>query len=248
MIFVSGPSRSGTTLLQGMICNSPQTIGVTAECSYFRALVEAYKLAKTKAYWNHAKDYFGDCGNFKSFHYYNVLLPYLHNVDDWSDFEDYKKIVQKEPRLLKVWPELYDFFPEAKYVIIYRDPRDITASQLKRNPNTDINQWLNEQLGMLKYAMSGPQDNIWVRYEHLVRFPETTLEWLGEQLGIKIPLGEWEVKREDDSCSPLDGKLPETSSIGKWKEVIDQKTADDLQSKLGDWLYSITGKEWFDGG
>jgi len=214
---------------------------MTAECSYFRALMDAYAQTKKQGFWNHAKDYFNDFNEFHRFH--GVLLQtYMKHVKQ-QHMTGY--MVQKEPRLLRVWPELYDFWDKAGYVIIARDPRDIVASQLKRtNGNINLEQWFSEQLFNLQKAMTGRQKNIWVSYEKLVEYPHSQLEKLSERLGIEIPLKEWDCKREDDSCSPLDGKLPETSSIGRWKEELSKEIADGLYERR-QWFIDTTGRDWF---
>lgn len=244
MIFVSGLSRSGTTLVQGLVTNSPQTIGMTAECSYFRSLLDSYRQSKHPGFFKHLEDYFQDFEQFYIFHQ-NIVQKYVNHVRDLHP-TGYQ--VHKEPRLLRVWPELHDFWPQAFYIIVYRDPRDILASQYKRAQWDDFgmqaSQWLSEQMMNLQIAMSGPQENIWVRYEDLVTEPEKTLGILEEQLGIEIPLDKWEVKRQDDSVSPLDGKLPEPSSIGKWKEVLSKEVSDNLL-EYRDWFEEISGHDWF---
>ena len=46
MIFIGGAMRSGTTLMQGIICNDTQTFPMTAECYYLQFLMELYNNIK----------------------------------------------------------------------------------------------------------------------------------------------------------------------------------------------------------
>ena len=241
MIFLSGMSRSGTTLLQGLVCNSPQTIGMTAECSYLRALMDAYAQTKHPGFWAHAKYYWDSFEQFHG-HHRRILDSYVNIVRDKNMTGI---IVQKEPRLLRVWPELHDFWPKASYVIITRDPRDIVASQLNRTGNLqNLDSWFSEQMMNLYKAMHTKAKTIFVRYESLVSRPQSELEKLSEKLRIEIPLGEWESVREDDSCSPLDGMLPSPSSVGRWKQDLPKDVSDGILAQR-EWFKEVTGVDWF---
>ena len=102
LIFVGGGRRTGTTLLQGLICQSSETIAVTNECSYFRKLIEAYEL-RMKRYAVHTHDYFDSKEDFSAYHK-NLTDKYLHYVQ--NRFGKGKLIVQKEPRLTRYFKDI----------------------------------------------------------------------------------------------------------------------------------------------
>jgi 2-phosphoglycerate kinase len=49
IIFVGGAARSGTTLLQAILCSSPETNHLIPESVIFRTIVEAYMAVKRNA-------------------------------------------------------------------------------------------------------------------------------------------------------------------------------------------------------
>ena len=102
-----GFSRSGTTMLRGLLCNSPETMANTRECSYLRALVEAYSLATTKPFIMHAKDYFETTEALLSCH--RQILMYIFHLDEKFG----GGVPVQEPKLSMFYRELALLMPKA---------------------------------------------------------------------------------------------------------------------------------------
>ena len=99
-IFIGGHPRTGTTLMQGLVCNHPDTISVTRESQYFRVLVGAYRLGAIGYESSQTSDYFDSLEALTEFHR-QLTAPYMqHILKRFGDHPD-SIIVQKEPWMTK---------------------------------------------------------------------------------------------------------------------------------------------------
>lgn len=259
-IFVAGLSRSGTTLLQGLLCNSQNTIETTRECSYFRSLIEAYNLAQNTGFKYHAEDYFDDNDHFIRFHRQVLGLYFGHVRERFGDLIP----VQKEPHILNFFPDILDLMPNAMFVATIRDPRDALTSQIKRlqkqgSKNFNYSNWKNQQFS--RYAnmhqridkMKGRM--FYVRYESLCLNPEKVLIDLDkafQERGYDLNLSattddtSWTNKRPSDkpTASELDGKPVQSTSIGNYKNNLDRQVLNAAE-QLQPVLKELTGIDWF---
>lgn len=238
-IFIGGHSRSGTTLIQGQICKSPETIEVTKECSYFRALIEAYELG-VRWYGTHTDDYFDDIEALTEFHR-QLLQPYFSLVS--QRFGPNGRIVQKEPRLTPYFAELAHLLPNAKFIFMVRDIRDIIASQTTRYARTgnvlDVMSEINRFVATYKRIHDSRQilrDRIlFVRYEALTCRPIKTLKLVFNFLDLSwtndMEETSWPTKRQsvDESGSELDGVPITPSSVGRYRTILSQTLIEEFE-------------------
>lgn len=259
-IFVGGQSRSGTTLLQGLLCNSDATIETTAECSYFRHLIQAYAATMEGPLRLHAEDYFNDESE-KIDVTRKIITPYfVHLRNRFGD----KIPVQKEPQMMGYFPELALLMTNAVFVATFRDPRDVFTSQslrLQKRGETEISYraWEQSELARLLRMLQGKailKDRMFfVRYESLCANPQKCLAELNNHLNkrdYKLKLHKmkdfsWQNKRNDqyETVSELDGKEASTKSIGNYKDVLPNDVLDIMMTQLNPFLKEKTGFEWF---
>jgi|GEM_PF-2895598 len=249
-IFIGGHARTGTTLMHGQICKSAGTIQVTKECSYLRALVEAYELG-LRWFQLHTDDYFDTTDELTRFHQ-GLIETYLNHVA--SRFGETARIVQKEPRLSSFFPELAYLMPNAKFIFMVRDLRDIVASQFTRyqkvNQQFDVAGEISRFIGTHQRIMSVPnllKDRLlFVRYEALAIEPLETLRIVFDFLGLAwenaMEETSWVTKRPrfDDSASVLDEKPITAASIGRYESVLNsalreefERERDNLNNTIG---------------
>ena len=126
-LFVGGAPRSGTTMLHGLICASRHCNPYIGEASYFTALLESVT-RPFELFDLHASHYFDDPGALLAYHA-RLLRGVLR--DFWRHLGEPRTLALKDPLATRSFPLLAALMPEARFVVIARDPRDVAASRIR---------------------------------------------------------------------------------------------------------------------
>ena len=194
LIFIISQPRSGSTFLQSLLSNNKE-INTSSESWIMLALSPLLKPDSVKdAVYDHAMatDAFHEyCTRFKincrdhlkelAFNFYSPMI------------KGFSFIIDKTPRYWEILDELYALFPEAKYIILQRNPVAVVESM--------INTWKIKTLNQLQYLgrdlLLAPQvitkfrhqyrqrKNVQcLRYEELVEDTEVVTRKLYKWIGI----------------------------------------------------------------
>jgi len=141
--------------------------------------------------------------------------------------------LDKTPRYYHIIPELGEMFPDAKFILLFRNPLAVLNSFLKtwvgKNWGRINRDYLNDLMVAPQNLLEGVEylaDRcIRVRYEDLVIDPKSTIRKICDHLGVsysddflnygnRIPQG-WEL---GDKVGVHAADRPTDSSLHKWKE------------------------------
>ncbi|PHV62810.1 sulfotransferase [Cyanobacterium aponinum] len=126
-IFIGGYARTGTTLMQAILCSDSSTFPFTKESIYLYSLVYSY--IEGRQLWNlHVDDYFDSLEDYVNFNK-NIIAEYIYHIKDRWGWD--KEIIQKSPLMTTIFPELsylMNGIEPAKFIVMLRDPRDTIAS------------------------------------------------------------------------------------------------------------------------
>ncbi len=200
-IFVGGAQRTGSTLLQSLLCQAPGTNPMIMEAAYLLSLVRVYADAK-RVWETKTEDYFDDPDTLRQFHS-DIIVRFLENTA--SRFDDAPHLVLKEPHLTMFFPDLFELLPAAKFVVIMRDPRDTIASMIevsekmdaegttKYFPNRDMAEMSKHFKSFYGPILNAKNTKLaartyFIRYEDLVTDPVAQLPGLREFTGLDIDL------------------------------------------------------------
>ena len=211
-IFVVGSPRSGTTLMAGLL-NMFDEVCVTRETGFVPLLyqediesldtwddrrlrrsieeVNTYlamedwpqlaSVAGVRRYWADS----GDTG-------YAGFIRYVWSLG-CDEADQVRFVGDQTPGYVLALPLLERLFPQARYVHVVRDPRDVVASILPlkfgaKSVGVAAADW-NECVGAWWAAERRipPDRRLEVRYEDLVRSPQRTVELLAEFLDVPAP-------------------------------------------------------------
>ena len=127
-IYVCGSMRSGTTILQKVICLSPDVNPFGAAARYLMEQMQLYvRFAGTDAVY--IDDYFGGVNGFRSF---TRDLVHRIQTEAWSNSGRPSAIVLKSPELSVIIPETFKLLgAEARFVFSVREPKDTIASMIR---------------------------------------------------------------------------------------------------------------------
>lgn len=231
VIIVSGYARTGTTLMQGLLCASDDLMGATAEAKLFRSLVKAHGVGLNG--WSaFTSDYFADRGAYQTFMRQIVGL-YLAQVRE--RFATRGRLLQKLPAdaLLRIF-EVAQLLPNSTFVVMVRDPRAALASTStfwrRYGRSVDFRQELDRFVRLYAPLVRRRRELqgrlAFVRYERLVTDATAVLVEVADFLSVRMPANveslEWENKRARtlSEASPLDGRPVSTASLTTYRDTL----------------------------
>ncbi len=204
VFFVGGSQRSGTTLLQTILCQDEAVNPLIHEAKYLRHLVRAYGYGK-RWYKEETRDYFRDRRQYVTFNR-QIVRSFLRNVRGL--FPNASHLVLREPHLTRWFLELGELVPEAKFLCVVRDPRDAVASLIEvghKMPESskiydsvgrilnsgNIKAIADHYLGFYYHVLNFAPAKflprlLFLRYEDLVTEPESSIRSLRDFTGIEL--------------------------------------------------------------
>lgn len=240
LIFLISLPRSGSTLLQ-KILGSHKKIETTSEpwlmlpwFSMFRkgAIASDYnhELAKL-GITNFLNNAPGKAGQEALSVYYDVCAKM--SLDLYSSFikSDDAFFLDKTPRNYMVFDELYKSFPDAKFIILYRNPLAVFSSIIDTWGQDDLTSLssyrvdLRSGIDFLERDFSSHNRVVKVKYENLVSLPNQTLDKLCTFLGVETDLSTLNYTLGDkwlmgDQTNIHKNRKPTDQYLSKWKEGL----------------------------
>jgi hypothetical protein len=229
-VFVVAPVRSGSTVLHLMLDSHPEIIN-SGECDFFFDQLNGRKFPKVKEYhkWLTLNRIF----NAKKLEV-DVGLSYLDLI--YSFIAQLKKndsiLALNVHRNFQRIPYV---FPEAKYIHLLRDPRDVARSCIGMgwvgHVYYGVDIWIDAESAwdQLQVTLKDAQ-YIEVRYEDLIQNTEQTLTDICEFLGV-----EYSAEMMDYAAhSTYD--LPDKRLVYQWKKNYSERELCLVEGKLGGML------------
>jgi len=244
VIIVCGARRTGTTLLAAILSSDESTPPLPGEAQLLPQWLESYRWA-TSNFSIRALPFFRDEEELRRF-YRRFLGEFL--VHCRGRFGAASALVLKSPELSLVFPEAYDLFPEARFLVTIRDPRDQVASEWRvvekrRGSEEDLRLLRERDFGTLArnyvnyYApilgvLERSSARICIQtYEQLVTAPRRAVAGLESFTGLRLdgfdPASAW--PRVADTywaygTSPSDtsyyGRAVEPARVGSYAESM----------------------------
>jgi len=247
-IFVGGAMRTGTTVLQSVLCSGPETNPVINEAHFFSHLMDVYRygLVNFDAQLDH---YFDDLQGFANF-FGKFAQEFIDQTR--MRYAPAKSVVLKSPEMTLMFPLVAGLFPDAKFVVSVRDPRDTIASVLEaaerqrgRGISSAITEFGRDMSALCNHykGFYGPVFNNTdeafmkrvhaVRYEDLLTDPESVTIELRRFTALPLrdydPSSNWsrnlvdfqgQENQKDPFASKLRGKPLSAASVGRYKNDL----------------------------
>jgi hypothetical protein len=204
VLFVGGVNRSGTTLLQSILCSDPTTNPLVQEASYINFIVRAWVFGRAQFDF-HGQYYFDSTQDLKQFTA-DWLSKFLNKFR--KRYPEAKHLVLRYLPITALFPELHELMEAAgedvRFLIMARDPRDVVASMVRVGERArrlgepggnlmprDMNRLSKIYLDVYGPALSNRRPEYKrritvVRYEDLVTRTEEILDVLRQASGLEL--------------------------------------------------------------
>ena len=260
-ILIGGCGRSGTTLLRvildshSQVCCGPETNLFVSKTRLNPGSPTARKLAERFDLSHETMDDLlrRSSSRAQFIDRFFTTVRAQAGKPFWSD---------KTPRNVQVLPYIFEHFPQARFIHMIRDGRDVVCSLRTHprfrmidgqpvkldtwNPIEDcVARWVQDVSLGLRYR--DDPGSLELRYEDLVRRPEPALRPLFEFLGLpwepavlkfnEVKTGSRDPKRF--AQNPEAAKPLQSSAVGRWRGDLDEKDLAYVMRKAGTLLREL---------
>lgn len=252
--FIIGCPRSGTTLLQQILGRHPDVL-VPPETAFFTKLLSRWP----GRYRRQRRQIESDLGislpvarrprghRQQARLYDRMAAAYAQRVGR----PDVRWFGDKTPDHLRYARVIAEIFPAARFILIYRDGRDVALSLSKvpwapPDPMVGFGMWLDAVRLHTELIADPPAPVIEVRYEELVRSPQTEVPKLTAHLDLDyrsellepqsraegVPA--WERSWKGDAHRAI-----RADRIGVWRRELDARQVEHMERWGGDRLRQL---------
>jgi protein-tyrosine sulfotransferase len=263
-VFIISAGRSGTTLLRSMLVASGQ-IAIPAETQIIHRLAVLFLTTRSLGWEDQARLVISAFESHKFFPLWQInlaevypkvlalpknersLARIIHEVYmsyAVQAFPGAKNWGDQSPLHTFYLPYINRIFPQARYIHMLRDGRDVTASLVSRFGDDHLFESVLRWKTSLKRVKQlqriiEPGQFLEIRYESLVREPEETLHKICQFIDIDytaLMLDYWKlpstIEHKYDSYHMNLEKPVFDSSIGNWKDVLNPRQQQYVMRKL----------------
>jgi hypothetical protein len=280
-VFILGNPRSGTSLFRLML-NSHSMINATPECGFLHWWYKKYADWDSSCVTsNRLDEYISDLESSKRIEDWKMDYAQLkekivqENPDNYAKLGEIvyvfygeqkgkkaKVIADKNNYYINHFNDLNEIWPDAKYILVIRDGRDVACSYLnietlvtnspyKPKLSTDIKtiakEWLTNNQNVLSFSESLNNNQFMViRYEDFVTDSELYLTKVCNFLGLNFESNMLNyyiknAKEQDEPLSSLDWKKktlekPDKDNIGKYKMELEKQSIEEFNTTATDLL------------
>lgn len=181
-VFIGGPGRSGTSVLQATICSDYESKNVNeyiGECGYLLKILTVF-FEEYKNFNGATNSYFNN--NEQEYFTYHSNLVRTILKDIWEHTGRPKNLVLKAPAIFQHFPLLSQLIPNSKFILTARNPLDIMASMknvIKKHQegeefNTEYIKTASENLNFIYDSMEHKKNilkgkMLTLRYEDFIK-------------------------------------------------------------------------------
>lgn len=224
-IFLFSLPRSGSTLLQRMLATHPE-IATTSEPWLLLPFLYALRTKGVKSEYNHqdmalAFEDFCEQLPGKKADYYSSIRDLALDLYSKASGGNSQYFLDKTPRYHLIIDEIHEIFPEAKFIILWRNPVAVAASMMETWNKGRWNLYhfevdLYTGLSNLCDTAKKHTDKIYnIRFEDLVGNPEGESQKLLDFLQLAGTSSE----AAEFSSVSLEGRMGDPTGVKQYKTV-----------------------------
>lgn len=240
-VFIGGPMKSGTTLMRKLISNHSNIFG-GLETNWF---TEEFNLQ-----WKN-----GNVANkLKSFYlltdseYYSIAKNQKNSYDFLNAFMNYctqrqgkNRWVEKSPNNIFHTDQIFEYWPNAMFIQLFRNPKDIYASW-KKNRKLNLDAFIETikriiEVNEMLDAKGLKSNVITVKYSTLVSDTESTLKLVLSHIGE-----DWEKGIEQNMPDQQEFKIVKKVT-GVASATLQASSLPIFRHSLGQWENILTKEE-----
>lgn len=270
LFFIVGTGRCGTTLLQAMLMSHPR-LCIPPETRFFLAYDPALTVGDPVPE-GRVDEYVRGC--VEQWRFADLEIPgeelrsivragdgsaraiFLGILRRWAQRQGKPRAGEKTPNHFKRVDRIGTLFPEARFIHLYRDPRDVALSMRERNWSPGpaalrryARTWTKAMRRHLDYACRlGTERYLALKYEDLVENPEAELRrvcaFLGEAYDPAMLRHHERTERgymaREEAWKSLADKPVSKSRVGRYRDTLTprqirliERTAAPLMGAMG---------------